>query len=137
MVRRATLGAVSAAAVIAAAVPVLALAYQGSTAPKLVGNPSAGKPLFVSTCGLCHRLKDAKTVGTIGPDLDKVNLTEPLIVKAITYGGSSVMTKAQVAKYPTQMVAYKNVLSKKQIQDIAAYVFKSTHPAPSTPLASN
>jgi mono/diheme cytochrome c family protein len=82
----------------------------------------------VSTCGLCHKLKAAKTVGTIGPDLDKVTLTEPLIVKAITYGGSSVMTKAQTAKYSTRMVAYKNVLSKKQIQDIAAYVFKATHP---------
>ena len=129
MVTGATLRAVTAAAVFTAAVPTIALAHRSSTTPKLVGNPSAGKPLFVSTCGLCHRLKDAKTVGTIGPDLDKVNLTEPVIVKAITYGGSSVMTKAQVAKYPTQMVAYKNVLSKKQIQDIAAYVFKATHPA--------
>ena len=126
----ANLRALVAAAVMTAAVPAIAVAHRGSTAPRLVGNPNAGKPLFVSTCGLCHRLKDAKTVGTIGPDLDKVTLTQPVIAKAITYGGSSVMTKAQVAKYSTQMVAYKNVLSKKQIQDIAAYVFKATHPAP-------
>ena len=125
----ANLRALVAAAVMTAAVPAIAVAHRGSTAPRLVGNPNAGKPLFVSTCGLCHRLKDAKTVGTIGPDLDKVALTQPVIVKAITYGGSSVMTKAQVAKYPTQMVAYKNVLSKKQIDDIAAYIFKATHPA--------
>ena len=128
MVTGANLRALVAAAVMTAAVPAIAVAHRGSTAPRLVGNPNAGKPLFVSTCGLCHRLKDAKTVGTIGPDLDKVTLTQPVIAKAITYGGSSVMTKAQVAKYPTQMVAYKNVLSKKQIQDIAAYVYKATHP---------
>jgi mono/diheme cytochrome c family protein len=130
MVTGVTLRALTAVAVFTAAVPAIALAHRESTVPKLVGNPNAGKPLFVSTCGLCHKLKDAKTAGTIGPDLNKVTLTEPLIVKAITYGGSSVMSKAQVAKYPTQMVAYKNVLSKKQIQDIAAYVFKATHPAP-------
>jgi mono/diheme cytochrome c family protein len=128
MVKGAYLRALAVAAVITAAVPAIALAHRASTTPKLVGNPNAGKPLFVSTCGLCHRLKDAKTVGTIGPDLNKVTLTEPLIIKAITYGGSTVMTKAQVAKYSTQMVAYKNVLSKKQIQDIAAYVYKATHP---------
>ena len=128
MVMGANLRALVAAAVMTAAVPAIAVAHRGSTAPRLVGNPNAGKPLFVSTCGLCHRLKDAKTVGTIGPDLDKVTLTQPVIVKAITYGGSSVMTRAQVAKYPTQMVAYKNVLSKKQIDDIAAYIFKATHP---------
>jgi mono/diheme cytochrome c family protein len=129
MVTGANFRALVVAAVMTAAVPAIALAHRGSTTPRLVGNPNAGKPLFVSTCGLCHRLKDAKTVGTIGPDLDKVALTQPVIVKAITYGGSSVMTKAQVAKYPTQMVAYKNVLSKRQIDDIAAYIFKATHPA--------
>jgi mono/diheme cytochrome c family protein len=124
-----SLRALTAAAVITAAVPAIALAHRASTTTKLVGNPAAGKPLFVSTCGLCHRLKDAKTAGTIGPDLDKASLTQPMIVKAITYGGSSVMTRVQVAKYPTQMVPYRNVLSKKQIQDIAAYVYKATHPA--------
>jgi mono/diheme cytochrome c family protein len=130
MVTGATLRALVAAAVITAAVPAIALAHRGSTPPRLVGNPNAGKPLFVSTCGLCHKLKDAKTVGTIGPNLDKITLTQPMIVKAITYGGASVMPKAQVARYDTPMVPYHNVLSKKQIQDIAAYVFKATHPAP-------
>ena len=129
MPRGPSVRALMAATVIMSAVPAIALAHRASTETKLVGNPAAGKPLFVSTCGLCHKLKDAKTAGTIGPDLDKVSLTQPMIVKAITYGGSAVMTKMQVAKYPTQMVAYKNVLSRKQIQDIAAYVFKASHPA--------
>jgi mono/diheme cytochrome c family protein len=134
MLTGASLRALTTAAVITAAVPALALAHGSSTPSKPPGSPAAGKPLFVSTCGLCHKLKEAKTAGTIGPDLDKVHLTQPAILKAITYGGSSVMTKAQIAKYPTRMVSYKNVLSKKQIEDIAAYVYKATHPT--TPPAS-
>jgi mono/diheme cytochrome c family protein len=34
------------------------------------GDPVKGKTLFKSTCGSCHTLADAKTVGTIGPNLD-------------------------------------------------------------------
>jgi mono/diheme cytochrome c family protein len=126
MVTGAFLRAFLAVAAVAVVVPVVALAFRASTP---VGNPVVGKPLFVSTCGVCHKLRDAKTVGVIGPNLDKVPLPEATIVKAITLGGASVMTKAQVAKYSTQMTAYRNVLSKKQIADIAAYVYKATHPA--------
>ena len=35
------------------------------------GDPARGKPLFKSTCGSCHALKDAGTTGTIGPNLDE------------------------------------------------------------------
>jgi mono/diheme cytochrome c family protein len=129
MVTGVSLRALSAATTVAVAVPVAALAHAATTPPRLTGNPTAGKPLFVSTCGLCHRLRDARTAGTNGPDLDKVSLPQATIVKAITYGGASVMTKAQAARYPTQMLAYRNVLSKRQIADIAAYVFKATHPS--------
>jgi mono/diheme cytochrome c family protein len=34
------------------------------------GDASAGKPLFVKSCGTCHTLADAGTTGTIGPNLD-------------------------------------------------------------------
>jgi mono/diheme cytochrome c family protein len=96
-------------------------------ATKLVGNAKAGKQPFVSTCGVCHTLKSAATVGTIGPNLDHVSLTEQTIIKAITNGGATVMTKEAVAKYTTQMVAYKGVLPSAEINNIAAYVFISTH----------
>lgn len=129
MVTGTFLRAFSAVLSVAVAVPAVALAVRGSTpTTTTTGSPLAGKPLFVSTCGVCHKLRDAKTVGVIGPDLDKVRLPEATIVKAITYGGAAVMTKAQAARYPTQMSAYKNVLSRKQIADIAAYVYKATHP---------
>jgi len=129
MVTGASLRAFSAAATAAAAVPALAVAHRAATPTKPVGSPVAGKPLFVSTCGVCHRLKAATTVGTIGPNLDRVSLTQATIVKAITYGGASVMTKVQVARHETRMVAYKDVLTPKQIADIAAYVFRATHPS--------
>jgi mono/diheme cytochrome c family protein len=96
--------------------------------PKIVGNAKIGKSLFSNTCGLCHRLKAAKSSGTAGPDLNRVKLTEPVIIKAITSGGATVMTKAQVARYTTTMTAYRNALTTAQIQDIAAFVYNSTHP---------
>jgi len=116
----------AAAATIAAGVPAIALAHAHAK-PKIVGNAAAGKPLFVSTCGVCHMLKAAKSQGTAGPSLDKVRLPESTIIKAISSGGASVMTPSLLARYPTRMPAYRNVLSTRQIQDIAAFVYRSTH----------
>ena len=104
-----------------------ALAHHAAT-PTLVGNSKAGKAVFVTTCGACHTLKAAGAVGNIGPNLDKVGpaLTQALLIKAITNGGSSIMTKAAIAKYPTQMTPYK-YLGVKTIQNISRYVYESTH----------
>jgi mono/diheme cytochrome c family protein len=97
-------------------------------APKLVGNAKAGKTAFATTCAACHTLKAAGAVGNIGPNLDTSakTLSEALIIKAITNGGASIMTKAALAKYTTQMVAYKS-LGTKTIDNIAAFVYTSTH----------
>ena len=85
---------------------------------------AAGKATFISTCSACHTLKQAGAAGQIGPNLNKVKppLTLALYIQAITKGGSSVMTKAQVAKYTTQMTPYKNVLSATQIKQVAEYL---------------
>jgi len=116
------------AAAAALAAGVAAAAVPSKTAkPKIVGSPVAGKPLFVSTCGICHVLKAAGSAGTAGPNLDRVPLAEPVVIKAITLGGASVMGQSALAKYHTRMPAYRNVLSTTQIQDIAAYVYRSTH----------
>ncbi len=109
---------------IAVGVPAAALA---TGSPKVVGNAKAGKPTFISTCGVCHTLRAAKSVGNIGPNLDKTALTEAVIIKAITNGGASVMSKAAAAKYTTQMTAYKNVLTPAVIRNVAAFVYTSTH----------
>ena len=60
----------------AAAVAILALAGcgSGSSVPRhhvhLTPFERRGKALFISTCGACHSLADAGTVGTAGPALD-------------------------------------------------------------------
>jgi mono/diheme cytochrome c family protein len=116
----------AAACTVGAVLPASAFA-QKAPAAKIAGNPAAGKALFISTCGVCHRLKDANTIGVAGPSLDRAHLEQALIVKAITNGGSSVMTKAAAARYTTLMRPYKNVLTMKQILDISAYVYRVTH----------
>jgi mono/diheme cytochrome c family protein len=42
----------------------------GQTGIAKGGDVGQGKTLFVAKCGSCHRLADAGTSGTIGPDLD-------------------------------------------------------------------
>ena len=63
---------------LAFAVPV-AFGHSGATTPKLIGNPTKGKAVFVANCSACHTLKAAGALGNIGPNLDKVPLTEALI----------------------------------------------------------
>jgi cytochrome c oxidase subunit 2 len=108
----------------------LALAAPAFAATPIAGNPKKGKVVFVNTnCGACHTLKAAAALGNIGPNLDKAaaRLTMATLVEAVTNGGATVMTKAQVAKYSTRMVAYKDVLTPTQIRDVAAFVYASTH----------
>ena len=97
-----------------------------AAAPKLIGNPAAGKSLFVTRCGVCHVMKAAGTAGTIGGNLDKVKLTEAQIIKAITLGGASVMSKAALAKFPTQMTGFRGTLTVTQIDDIAAFEYTAS-----------
>jgi cytochrome c2 len=42
----------------------------GQTGIAKGGDVSQGKQLFITKCGTCHRLQDAGTSGTVGPDLD-------------------------------------------------------------------
>jgi mono/diheme cytochrome c family protein len=106
------------------AVLVVPTALAQRTAGPSAKDLAAGKATFISTCSACHTLKQAGAAGQIGPNLNKVKPapTLALYIKAITNGGASIMTKAQVAKYTTQMTPYKNVLSATQIKQIAEYL---------------
>ncbi|HUK45316.1 MAG TPA: c-type cytochrome [Gaiellaceae bacterium] len=93
--------------------------------PAALGRPAAApsaKSTFVSTCGSCHTLKAAGTHGVVGPDLDKVMLSQPQIVTAITKGGSAVMTKAQLAKYKSVKMPPFASLGSAKIKGLAAYI---------------
>jgi mono/diheme cytochrome c family protein len=88
---------------------------QGSGAPKTVGDPTAGKAVFASAgCGACHTLQAAGSHGTVGPNLDQLKPTEARAKQQVIHGGGP-------------MPPFKGQLTDKQIQDVAAFVYASTH----------
>jgi cytochrome c553 len=87
----------------------------GGGAPKVVGDPSAGKAVFASAgCSGCHTLAAAGAKGTIGPNLDQLKPAEDVVKNQVIHGGGP-------------MPAFAGRLSAKQIQDVAAFVFTATH----------
>lgn len=46
-----------------------------------------GAALFVDTCGSCHTLEAAGTVGQTGPNLDEIPIDEAQVLRAIEIGG--------------------------------------------------
>jgi mono/diheme cytochrome c family protein len=101
-----------------------------AAATPIRGNSTNGKAIFMSdlaggySCGGCHTLKAGNGFGTIGGNLDKL---EPSYAKVIAFVTNGVLRTARV---PTGMPQYGGslgVLSKKQIQDVAAFVYKATH----------
>jgi cbb3-type cytochrome c oxidase subunit III len=71
-----------------------------------------GKEIFQKKCSSCHTLKDAGATGTVGPNLDQLKPAFAIVQRQVTNGGRV-------------MPAFKNVLSKAQIDAVAKYV--STH----------
>ena len=79
------------------------------------GDATAGKQVFLTAgCKACHTLKDAGATGTVGPNLDDAKPELALIVERVTKGRGG-------------MPSFKGQLSDKQIADVAAFVYKSTH----------
>ena len=68
---------------------------------------SAGRDIFVRTCGGCHTLGDAGTSGQVGPSLDEVAPSEEQVLSAIESG-------------PGQMP--ENLLQGEEAQQVADYV---------------
>jgi mono/diheme cytochrome c family protein len=86
-----------------------------TTTSTVQGDATAGKQVFASAgCGGCHTLKDAGATGNVGPNLDQ---TKPALAK--------ILDRVTNGKSP--MPSFKGQLTDKQIADVAAYVFKSTH----------
>lgn len=81
----------------------------------LIGDPTDGASVFVSAgCGQCHTLAAAGTTGTVGPNLDALAPDQPTIVNQVTGGGGF-------------MPSFAASLSATQINDVASYVYQSTH----------
>jgi cytochrome c oxidase subunit II len=82
-------------------------AWLKSGGPATGGSP--GKIVFEGNCGSCHTLKDAGTSGTVGPNLDQLKPSEPIVEHQVTNGGAV-------------MPAFKGVLTPGQITAVAKYV---------------
>jgi mono/diheme cytochrome c family protein len=81
-----------------------------TAAPSGKGDTAAGKKVFQTAgCTSCHTLADAGSTGTVGPNLDDAKPSPDLVVDRVT-NGKGVMP------------SFKDQLSAKQIQDVAAYV---------------
>lgn len=79
------------------------------------GDAAAGKQVFETAgCKGCHTLKAAGATGTVGPNLDQLKPAYARIVLQVTNGGKI-------------MPSFKSSLSTTQIQDVAAFVYTSTH----------
>jgi mono/diheme cytochrome c family protein len=79
------------------------------------GDATAGKQVFETAgCKGCHTLKAAGATGKVGPNLDDAKPDLALIVERVTKGQGG-------------MPSFKGQLSDKQIADVAAFVYKSTH----------
>jgi mono/diheme cytochrome c family protein len=79
------------------------------------GDPVAGKAVFASAgCGGCHTLKAASASGAVGPNLDSLKPAYDTVVHQVENGGGV-------------MPAFKDQLTQKQIDDVAAFVYSSTH----------
>jgi mono/diheme cytochrome c family protein len=81
----------------------------------LIGNPTNGAAVFTSAgCGSCHTLAAAHSGGTAGPNLDSLAPGQSVVVTQVTNGGFN-------------MPAFASTLSSTQINDLASYVYQSTH----------
>jgi mono/diheme cytochrome c family protein len=117
--RRLIVAIVAVACTVAVGVPT-ALGHRSAAAPAGPGNVKAGYVVFNQYfCADCHTLKAAgpAAYGQLGVNLDKNKAPYPVAVQAVTNG-----LPAALPLYPTEMVPFKNVLTKAQIQDVATFI---------------
>jgi mono/diheme cytochrome c family protein len=92
----------------------------GAVGRVTTGDPSQGKKLFTEKCGSCHTLADAKTQGTIGPNLDDAFSSDK-------QQGFSQQTMADVVRgqiaYPEKPMP-PNLVEGSDADDIAVYIAK-------------
>jgi len=85
---------------------------------KLKGNPVAGKAIFLKAgCISCHTLADAKSTGTVGPNLDQAKPSYRRATARVTLGKGV-------------MPSFKGQLTTQQLADVASYVVKATGGTP-------
>jgi cbb3-type cytochrome c oxidase subunit III len=71
-----------------------------------------GKSIFSANCASCHTLKAAGATGTVGPNLDQLKPSLPIVQHQVEVGGGV-------------MPAFKGTLTQKQIDTVAKFVADS------------
>jgi mono/diheme cytochrome c family protein len=116
-VSAAALSAVGGPASSAAATATVATVTAGAGAQPAPVTVAIGKAVFKANCGGCHTLANAKTHGTVGPNLDKLKPSQKRVIKQVTNGGRSmpsfagrltVAKIASVAKYVSSVAGKKS-----------------------------
>jgi mono/diheme cytochrome c family protein len=121
------------ACAVAVATPVAIAHRTAAHASSPPGSVATGFRLFNDFfCASCHMMKAAgpasyrgRTVCngdagcSVGVNFDKVHVQYKAAIAAVTYG-----LPAALPLYVTQMPPFRNVLTKTQIQDVAAFVAK-------------
>lgn len=90
------------------------------------GDPPAGKKVFLLyPCGQCHALKATGSVGSRGPDLDRVlkGRDADFIRESIVDPTAYVEKGYSAYGMPT---VYGNALTKKQLADLVAFLVNAT-----------
>jgi glucose dehydrogenase/cytochrome c5 len=78
-------------------------------APKKSGGAIDPEKVFATSCGTCHTLAAAGTNGTVGPNLDELEPSEPTVEHQVINGGG-------------KMPAFKGQLSPAEIKAVSKYV---------------
>jgi mono/diheme cytochrome c family protein len=107
-VRRTAVTSALALALVAGGTSMAAAAPTAKPKPTPV-TVAAGRVIFKANCTVCHTLADAKSHGTLGPNLDKLKPSMKLVIHQVTNGGGS-------------MPAFGGQLSKTKIEAVAKYV---------------
>jgi mono/diheme cytochrome c family protein len=102
-------------------VPALAAGGKSGTP----GNVANGKVVYVKYCGKCHTLAAAGARGTLGNNLDHVDITFSCTVSAIENGVGGIQ-----AEYVLRNVSVQ------QVSDVAAFVAASSKRVGNTPCTS-
>jgi cbb3-type cytochrome c oxidase subunit III len=71
-----------------------------------------GKKIFSAECSSCHTLKAAGATGTVGPNLDQLKPSKPIVQHQVEVGGGV-------------MPAFKGKLTDQQIDAVATFVSSS------------
>jgi mono/diheme cytochrome c family protein len=84
------------------------------------GDPSQGKKLFTEKCGSCHTLADAKTQGTIGPNLDEAFSSDK--EQGFDEQTMADVVRGQIA-YPEKPMP-PNLVEGSDANDVSVYIAK-------------